>query len=168
MTHADLIFLFAYNRWANARTLSAAARLTPDQFTRDLGSSFASVRDTLVHIYGAEWIWLARWKGTSPTTAIVAADIPDVAALAARWRTVEEEQAAFIKDLTDADIERLIEYANLKGDRFTNPLGRLMQHLVNHSTYHRGQVTTMLRQLGATPVSTDLVTFLRERSAGRP
>ena len=168
MTHADLIFLFAYNRWANARTLSAAARLTPDQFTRDLGSSFASVRDTLVHIYGAEWIWLARWKGTSPTTAIVAADIPDVAALAASWRTVEEEQAAFIKDLTDADIERLIEYANLKGDRFINPLGRLMQHLVNHSTYHRGQVTTMLRQLGATPVSTDLVTFLRERSAGRP
>ena len=168
MTHADLIFLFAYNRWANARTLSAAARLTPDQFTRDLGSSFASVRDTLVHIYGAEWIWLARWKGTSPTTAIVAADIPDVAALAARWRTVEEEQAAFIKDLTDADIERLIEYANLKGDRFINPLGPLMQHLVNHSTYHRGQVTTMLRQLGATPVSTDLVTFLRERSAGRP
>src|SRR3989304_5305846 len=165
MTHADLIFLFAYNRWANARTLSAAARLTPDQFTRDLGSSFASVRDTLVHIYGAEWIWLARWKGTSPTTAIVAADIPDVAALAARWRTVEEEQAAFIKDLADADIERMIEYANLKGDRFTNPLGRLMQHLVNHSTYHRGQVTTMLRQLGATPVSTDLVTFLRERSA---
>ena len=168
MTHADLIFLFAYNRWANARTLSAAARLTPDQLTRDLGNSFASVRDTLVHIYGAEWIWLARWKGTSPTTAIVAADIPDVAALAARWKTVEEEQAAFIKDLADADIERMIEYANLKGDRFTNPLGRLMQHLVNHSTYHRGQVTTMLRQLGATPVSTDLVTFLRERSAGRP
>ena len=168
MTHADLIFLFAYNRWANARTLSAAARLTPDQFTRDLGSSFASVRDTLVHIYGAEWIWLARWKGTSPTTAVVAADVPDVAALTARWKTVEEEQAAFIKDLADADIERMIEYANLKGDRFTNPLGRLMQHLVNHSTYHRGQVTTMLRQLGATPVSTDLVTFLRERSAGRP
>jgi len=85
MTHADLIFLFAYNRWANARTLSAAARLTPDQLTRDLGNSFASVRDTLVHIYGAEWIWLARWKGTSPTTAVVAADVPDVAALRAAF-----------------------------------------------------------------------------------
>jgi len=165
MTTQDIRLLFAYNRWANARTLSAAALVAPDALTRELGNSFASVRDTLVHIYGAEWIWLARWTGTSPTTPVAPADVPDVAALAARWKTLEDEQSAFIKGLTDADLERPIEYANLKGDRFTNPLGALMQHLVNHSTYHRGQVTTLLRQLGATPVSTDLVTFLRERSA---
>ena len=167
MTTQDIRLLFAYNRWANARTLSAAAGLSPDQLTRDLGNSFASVRDTLVHIYGAERIWLARWTGTSPTTAVAATDVPDTAALAARWKALEEEQSAFIKGLTDADLDRPIEYANLKGDRFTNPLGSLMQHLANHSTYHRGQVTTMLRQLGATPVSTDLVTFLRERTSGR-
>jgi uncharacterized damage-inducible protein DinB len=163
MTTHDIRLLFAYNRWANARMLAAVARLSPDQLTRDLGNSFASVRDTLVHIYGAEWIWLERWKGTSPTAAVAASDFPDVATLAARWKTLEDEQSAFIKDLTDADLEQPIEYANLKGDRFINPLGPLMQHLVNHSTYHRGQITTLVRQLGAAPAGTDLVTFLRER-----
>jgi len=162
MTRADFTFLFAYNRWANARTLDAAARLTPDQFTRDLGNSFASVRDTLVHIYGAEWIWLERWKGASPTSALSAGDFPDVTIIASRWKELEGEQSAFLAGLSDADLAQPLEYANLKGERFTGPVGRLMQHLINHSTYHRGQITTMLRQLGATPASTDLVTFLRE------
>jgi len=162
MTRADLTFLFAYNRWANARTLDAAARLTPGQFTRDLGNSFASVRDTLVHIYGAEWIWLERWKGESPASGMSAEDFPDVTVIAFRWKELEAEQSAFLADLSDAELAQPLEYANLKGERFTSPLGRLMQHLINHSTYHRGQITTMLRQLGATPVGTDLVTFLRE------
>lgn len=162
MTRVDLTFLFAYNRWANARTLDAVARLTPDQFTRDLGNSFPSVRDTLVHIHGAEWIWLERWKGTSPSRALSPEDFPDVTVIASRWKNVEAEQSAFLADLADADLVKPLEYANLKGERFTAPLGRLMQHVINHSTYHRGQITTMLRQLGASPVGTDLVTFLRE------
>jgi uncharacterized damage-inducible protein DinB len=162
MTIEDITFLFAYNRWANARTLLAADALDTAALTRDLGNSFPSVRDTLVHIYGAEWSWLSRWKGTSPTAAVTSAEFPDVPTLAGRWTTLEREQLALVGGLSDKDLSATVEYANLKGDRFANPLGRLMQHQVNHSTYHRGQVTTMLRQLGAKPVGTDLVTFLRE------
>jgi uncharacterized damage-inducible protein DinB len=161
MTPEDIAFLFAYNRWANARTMQAAARLSPEALTRDLGNSFRSVRDTLVHIYGAEWIWLARWTGSSPASGPVGSDYPDLAALSGPWKDLEREQQAFVAGLTADRLAAPVEYANLKGERFSNPLGRLMQHQVNHSTYHRGQITTMLRQLGVPPVGTDLVTFLR-------
>lgn len=160
MTRQDVELLFAYNRWANARTLDAAAALAPDAYARDLGSSFPSVRATLVHAYAAEWVWLMRWKGVSPG-GLDHGDIPDVATLRERWSILERDQAGFIAGLTDADLERTVEYANTKGERFADSLGRLIQHQINHSTYHRGQVTTMLRQLGAKAIGTDLVTFLR-------
>ena len=160
MTIQDVDFLFAYNRWANARTLGAAATLAPDALTRDLGNSFPSVRDTLVHIYAAEWVWLMRWKGTSPA-GLDQGEFRDVAALRARWTALEQEQAGFLAGLSDADLVRSIDYANTKGQRYANPLGLLIQHQINHSTYHRGQVTTMLRQLGAQAIGTDFVTFVR-------
>ncbi len=59
--------MFQYNHWADRRMLDACAALTNEQFTRDLGSSFSSVRDTLAHLYGAEWIWNERFKGRSPS-----------------------------------------------------------------------------------------------------
>ena len=160
MTLKDVEFLFAYNRWANARTLDAVAALAPDAYTRDLGNSFGSVHDTLVHMYAAEWAWLLRWKGTSPA-GLDRSGLSGLAALRARWSELERDQAGFVAGLTDADLERTLDYANTKGERFSNPLGRLIQHQINHSTYHRGQVTTMLRQLGAQAIGTDLVTFLR-------
>jgi len=161
MTIDDIIFLFAYNRWANARTMQVATGLSPEALTRDLGNSFRSVHDTLVHIYGAEWIWLARWKGSSPTSGPVGSDFPDLTALSGRWKDLEREQETFVAGLTEERLAAPVAYASLKGERYSDPLGRLMQHQVNHSTYHRGQVTTMLRQLGAQPVGTDLVTYLR-------
>ncbi len=160
MTLKDVEFLFAYNRWANARTLDAVAALAPDAYTRDMGNSFGSVHDTLVHMYAAEWAWLLRWKGTSPA-GLDRSGLSGLAALRARWSELERDQAGFVAGLTDADLERTLDYANTKGERFSNPLGRLIQHQINHSTYHRGQVTTMLRQLGAQAIGTDLVTFLR-------
>jgi len=160
MTAKDVEFLFAYNRWANGRTLDAVAALAPDAYARDLGNSFGSVHDTLVHMYAAEWAWLLRWKGTSPA-GLDRSGLSDLAALRERWSELERDQAGFVAGLTDADLERTLDYANTKGERFSNPLGRLIQHLINHSTYHRGQVTTMLRQLGAKAIGTDLVTFLR-------
>lgn len=150
--------LYDYNRWANARALDAAAVLTPEQFSKDLGSSFRSVRDTLAHILAAEWIWLERWKGALPMALLDAADFPSVDALKSRWAEVERGQQDFIHSLP-AELEGVIHYANLKGQKFAWPLWKLMLHVVNHSTYHRGQITTLLRQLGAKPLSTDLTAF---------
>lgn len=163
MTCEEIRLLYEYDAWANQRMRDAAAVLTPEQFLRDLGSSFPSVRDTMAHIYGATWIWLERWKGNTPGTLPTAADFPTHASVVARWGALERELIAFVRTLSAADLASEREYRTLKGTAFRNPLWQSLQHLVNHNSYHRGQLTTMLRQLGATPVSTDLILFYRDR-----
>ena len=157
--------LYAYNRWANERMLNAVAALDDEAFTRDLGGSFPSVRDTLAHLISAEWIWLQRWLGTSPTRDPDGWADMDLPGLRRFYAEVAAGQRAFIESLTDADLDREISYRTLAGVAHTNRLAFLLRHVVNHSSYHRGPVTTMLRQLGATPVATDLILFDRERAA---
>jgi uncharacterized damage-inducible protein DinB len=162
--------LFQYSHWANGRARAAAAVLGPDDFTRDLKNSFPSVRDTLVHIYDAEWTWLERWNGRSPGALPPGAPFATLAALEARWTAVEGEQAEFVARLTGDALDRSLNYINRKGEPRSFPLWRQMLHVVNHSTYHRGQITTMLRQLGAKPATTDLVVFYDQtgvRPSGR-
>ncbi len=161
----DIRTLFAYDAWANRRMLEACAALSPEQFTRDLGSSFRSVRDTLAHIMGAQWIWLERFRGRSPAALPGGDPYADLAALRARWTPLEGELLSYINGLSAADLERRFEYRDLKGNPHFFLLWQALQHLANHGTYHRGQVTTMLRQLGAKPVGTDLIGFYRERAA---
>ncbi len=156
--------LYDYTRWADARMLEAVSRLAPEPWTKDLGSSLKSVRDTVVHIASAQWIWLSRWKGETPKGMWTAADYPTLAAVRDRWDPVREELAAFVAAQSEASLKAPLAYKNLKGDPMSYPLGHLMLHAVNHSTYHRGQVTTLLRQLGAQPVSTDLVVYYAERA----
>lgn len=158
--------LYEYNSWANRRILQACEPLTPEQFTKNLGSSFPSLRDTLAHIYGAEWIWLERWNGRTPAGGLpAAADFPDLASLRARWEERERELNAFVSALTNERLNADVETRTLDGTRYAQPLWQMMQHLVNHGSYHRGQVTAMLRQLGQKGVSTDLIRFYRERGA---
>src|SRR6266481_4529238 len=164
MSPQEVQLLFDYNSWANHRSLGAAEKLTPDQFTRPLGSSFASVRDTLAHICGAEWIWLERFQGRSPASLPNVSECTDVDSLRAKWAEQEGRLLAFVGKLTQEDLNRVMEYKTLKFGVYKNPLWQSMQHVVNHGTYHRGQITTLLRQLGAGPVLTDLMHFYRERS----
>jgi uncharacterized damage-inducible protein DinB len=160
----DLCTLIDYHYWARDRVLAAAAALSAEQFTRDMSNSFRSVRDTLVHIYSAEWAWHQRWIGHSPTTHIAAEDYPDVAVLAAAWRAHEETLRRFVNGLGDDGVDRLCEYRTLNGQPGTSSFAEMIRHVVNHASYHRGQVTTMLRQLGAAPAqSLDLIGFYRER-----
>lgn len=161
MNVADITQLFAYNRWANARTIESAEALTDEQLRRDLKSSFPSVFATLVHMLGAEWIWAERWNGASPTSWPAAPRMTTLEILKDSWRAVEADQSAFLATIDDAALAQRISYNSLKGDPFNDPLGATMQHVVNHSTYHRGQIGTMLRQLGASPQVTDFVAFVR-------
>jgi len=157
---------FEYDRWANARMLGAVAGISPEAFVKDLGSSFGSIRNTAVHIISAEWAWLERWNGTSPKQMLDPAGFPDVAALRARWAQVEQDQKAFLESLTQQRFESDLSYFNLQGEPVSLPLWQQMLHMVNHSSYHRGQVTAMLRQVGAKPVATDLIAFYREQGKG--
>ena len=151
--------LYAYNRWANARSLEGASAVSSADFTKEVGGSFASLRGTLAHMYGAEWIWLERWRGNSPRSLPFPLDFPDVETIRTRWLDVEREQTEFLDAIDPERLGEVISYVNLKGDTFAYPLRRMLQHVVNHSTYHRGQITTLLRQLGATPLSTDLLLY---------
>lgn len=165
MTPEDFRLQFEYNGWANRRLLDAAAALTLEQFTRDLGSSFPSVRDTLVHIMGAEWFWAEHFRGR-PAAMLAAEDFPDLAAVRARWATTDRELQSFIGGLTPEAIAGNIEYRNLKGKAFTSPLWQVLHQLMHHGTYHRGQVSAMLRQLAAKSVGTDILLFYAQRVAG--
>lgn len=161
MTRAgELQDLYAFNRWANEEILAAATGLSSEHLNRDLGSSFPSVLTTLAHVAQSDWIWLQRWGGVSPT-APPAWDVSTLPALRGHWVTVQDQREALLASLDDAALDRPIAYRNLAGVASTNPLWQLLRHVVNHSTYHRGQVTTMLRQLGAATVSTDLVRWYR-------
>jgi uncharacterized damage-inducible protein DinB len=165
ITPEDLRTLYAYDAWANRRMLEACAALSPEQFTRDLGSSFPSVRDTMAHIFGAQWIWLERFQGRSHTALPNGNEFADLASLRARWTQFESELLSYVNGLSAADLERSFDYRDIKANAHRNLLWQTLQHLANHGTYHRGQVTTMFRQLGAKPVGTDMIGFYRERAA---
>jgi len=156
--------LYDYNSWANHRTLDACTALSPEQFSRDMGSSFRSVRDTLVHLMLVEWLWLERWHGRSPNSFAPAADFPTLDSVRARWAEIDRDLMDFIASLTAEDVQRVVHHTTTAGVPQAAPLWQMLQHLLNHGTYHRGQVTTLLRQLGAKAIGTDLITFYRERA----
>ena len=164
MTPQEMRTLYDYNAWANHRSLEAASKLPNEKFVQPMGSSFSSVRDTLAHICGAEWLWLERFQGRSPAALPDTTQFADAASLQERWDELEPRLLGFVRGLTQADLDRVMEYKTLKFGVYSNPLWQSMQHLVNHGTYHRGQVTTLLRQHSAQPILTDLMHFYRERA----
>ena len=164
MNAEEFCTLYEYNSWANRRVIESCAQLNADQFTRDLVSSFHSVRDTLAHILGAEWLWLERWHGRSHSSLPFAEEFSDVDTIRARWEEVERDLTDFVASLTDEDLARVYEYKTTAGVPQASPAWQMLQHLVNHGTYHRGQIATMLRQLGNKSQSTDLIAFYRQRA----
>jgi uncharacterized damage-inducible protein DinB len=166
MNFETLHTLLDYHYWARGRILDAAEPLTAEQFTRNLGNSFPSVRDTLVHLLSADWVWCARWQGEVPQAMLDPVTFPDVASIRAVWAEHEPKVRAVLDRFGENGTTRLIEYRTFNGVSQAQPFWQILQHVVNHGSYHRGQITTMLRQLGATPPkSVDLIAFYRERSA---
>lgn len=166
MNLAALQTLLDYHYWARDRFLEALTRLSTDAYTTARGSSFASIRDTAVHIYSAEWAWHSRWRGTSPAAPVTADTLPDVGALAAAWRDLEAQVRAFVNELGEEGMSRSFTYRNYAGKEGTSIFWHMAQHVVNHASYHRGQVTTLIRQAGAEPPqSTDLIAYYREQSS---
>ena len=164
MNLEELRTLLDYHYWARDRILAAADALTPEQLNRDLGSSFKSVRDTLAHTYAAEWAWCSRWNGQAPTALLSPDMFPDVATLRAKWIALESEVRAVLERMGSQGLDTVMAYKMLSGEPRSSVFWHMLQHVVNHASYHRGQVTTMLRQLGAKPPeSMDLIAFYRLR-----
>lgn len=160
MTVTDLERLYDYGYWANRRLEPVLARLTPEQFTQNVAGSYGSVRNTLVHIMSAEWGWLDRCGGHQRGPALKPDDYPTLASLLDTWTMVEQYVRAFLASLTDADLQRNIEF-KMPGSEQAHVmrLEDLMQHGANHAVHHRGQVALLLRMLGQTPGNFDLLVY---------
>ena len=164
MNHRDICTLLDYHYWARDRILDAAAHLSADDFIADRHNSFPSIRDTIAHTYFAEGAWYSRWHGHSPTSLPDPNQFPSVSAIRDAWTQLEGQLRAFIDTMNDDGLNREIQYRLLSGAEASTPLWQMVQHVVNHASYHRGQVTTMLRQAGAEPPkSMDLIAFYREQ-----
>lgn len=150
-----------YNRWQNGNLYGAAGQLTDAQRKEQRGSFFGSIHGTLSHLLWADQIWMSRFAGTPKPKA---AGIPDSVAMFESWDELKRERAAFDQVITDWAAG--LDGAWLQGDLtwFSGAAGRavtmskwkLVTHLFNHQTHHRGQVHCMLTQAGVKPGATDL------------
>ena len=166
MTPEYIGTLIDYNYWARDRVLASAEHLSDEQLTRNLGSSFGSVLDTLIHIRFAEWIWYQRWQGESPSAAPDAGHLRSIAALRDEWLPLEGQIRALVGTLDQFGLSRMVDYKLLNGKPGTSAFWEMIVHVVNHGSYHRGSVATMMRLLTGKPVQgTDMITFFRERAA---
>jgi uncharacterized damage-inducible protein DinB len=164
VTSTDIKTLLDYHYWARDRVLDAVALISHDDFVAARGSSFSSMRETLAHTYFAEWAWYSRWRGHSPTSLPALDQFANVEELKGAWTALEQQVRALIDPMSDDELQQVKEYRLFSGATGATPLWQMVQHVVNHASYHRGQITTMLRQAGAQPgKSMDLIAFYRER-----
>ena len=161
MSTNDFKTLFEFNSWANARTLQAVDSLSEELLYIDLKNSFGSIHGTLVHLCGAEDIWLQRMNGADPGVFMKKDIFPTYASVKTKWNDVNTGWEKYISNLTELELAKTLTFHNLKGEKVTQIVWQSLQHVVNHSTYHRGQITTMIRQSGVTPIGTDLIAFYR-------
>jgi uncharacterized damage-inducible protein DinB len=152
-----------YNYWARDRQLETCATLSAEQFQRPLGGSFPSVRETFAHMVAVEWIWLERWRGRSSQTLLPVDEFPTLAAVAGRWGAVEREMREYVASLDEETLNHPLTCLSTRGEEWTYPLWRMILHLLNHQSYHRGQVTTLLRMLGVQPPRVDFLVGLDMR-----
>lgn len=137
--------------------------LPSEQLVKNLGGSFSSIHGTLVHLYQADCIWFDRLNGV-PTGPRDAYDAPGCTYdLKNAWSEILAKMVVWAENLTEDDWSRELSYRTLAGVEFETPLWQMVLHIVNHGTYHRGQLSHMLRQLALKPVNLDLIGFYRKK-----
>jgi uncharacterized damage-inducible protein DinB len=151
--------LLEYTVWANHRLLRAVALLRTEDFVRDFKVEHQNVRGALAHSLAAEWTWLDRWQGIAEPRVVNAEEFTDVMKLRDRWSSLEQVRRDWFEAKSEADLARPLRYTLPTGEAYEVPLWKLVQHMTNDSTHARGQITMLLRQLGAKVASLDLLTW---------
>lgn len=162
MNKQDILTLYKYNQWANAKILNAGAHLTQDQYLAGASFPHGGLRGTLVHALFAEWIWRQRWEGTSPRVRLKPEEFPTFEALRTRWADEEKLLMTFVAGLTDERLDDQFEYTSTEGKPYKRILWHAMAHLVNHGTQHRSEAAAMLTDFGHSPGDVDMIYFLSE------
>ena len=155
--------LFDYNYWAHRRVWECVEQLTESQFTQPCDYSIGSIHDQMVHTMAAEWLWLARVCGTSPSSLFGTADYPTRAAVRAKWDAIEADWRAYVDRLEDSQINEVIEYVSLNGKMTRcTPLWECLMQVINHGTDHRAQTLALIHQVGGKTVEQDFIFYAWE------
>lgn len=155
-----------YNYWANEKFVSLLVEISPKHLDVSVKNSFPSVRKTIFHIWDAEVLYLNRLKGIS-LDFFPSEKFPLTTPIDKMLKT-SREFCDFVEDKDDSFFDRICVYKNTQGEEFSQPFAELIMHCMNHSTYHRGQLVTILRGLGYSAFpQTDLIHFLRTRDLSR-
>jgi len=164
MKKEEILTLYRYNAWANARILNTTALVSQEQFLAPASFSHGGLRGTLVHTLFAEWIWRQRWERTSPTGWLTPEDFPTFESLHSLWEKEGQALMRFVEKVSEADLDRTFHYKKTGGQPNENVLWHLMVHLVNHGTQHRSEAAAMLTDLGHSPGDIDMILFFREKN----
>jgi uncharacterized damage-inducible protein DinB len=152
-----------YNAWANKRIAATTELLDDHIFYHERESSFPSIAKTMLHVWDAEQVWINRLKGISLTAFPSVHFKGDKSDIINGFRNSSDELVQFISEKDLRFLDRSYEYTTMKGQQFTDTVEETLYHIVNHGTYHRGQIITMLRTAGITSLpATDLIFFMRE------
>ena len=157
--HDTIRTLYEYHRWANRKLFDVVAALGEEVAAREVGKQFSypTLRQMLGHLYAADWGWLSRWKGASPTK--FPDPPPTLAELRQRWDVLEGEQRAFIEGLTPDALSRTLDYKTIDGKALRLPLADLLQHVATHGSHHRSELATMITMISQSPPDTGMHTY---------
>ena len=156
-------FIFDQMYWARDRVLAAASELSDEEFARENGFTYKSIRGILTHALGGESIWLPRLRGEPPGPFLRPEDVPDVATLRARWAEQEAKQRAYLQKLTDAEVSADVVYTGRDGAERRTPSWQLLTLIYHHTTQHRSEAAEALTMVGHSPGDMDLLVYVRER-----
>jgi uncharacterized damage-inducible protein DinB len=154
-----------FHRWATQRIVEAAQPLSAEQLHHDHGTAFKSLFGTLVHIYQADSAWIGRIHGNPDSQTSTYSPKPDLEGLASDWFALLDRTVEWSAGLNEAEWNKIISYKDSKGNSHQTPLLPIILHVVNHGSYHRGQVSSLLRQSGFSAPNTDLINFYRQAFA---
>ena len=162
MDKQDILILYQYNAWSNAKILDAASNITQVQFLAPTPFPHGSLRGTLVHALSGEWIWRRRWEETAQNPSLKPENFPTFEALRARWADEESRLAQFVANITDEGLYRKFNYVSTEGFPHERVLWEAMAHLVNHGTQHKTEAAAILTGMGHSPGNIDLIVYLNE------
>jgi uncharacterized damage-inducible protein DinB len=155
----DLLLMLDYMYWGHDRVINGARQLSETQLTAPIRPGFLSTLALLVHIMGAERVWLSRWQGESPRKLLSVSDIPSLDALVTAWEPLRAEMRASVLNMDDPNQE--VIYYRTNGEEKRNTWWHLFMHVVNHGTEHRSQVALFLAMHGIDVGNLDLTEYLR-------
>ncbi|HRN73085.1 MAG TPA: DinB family protein [Ginsengibacter sp.] len=162
-----LLQLAAYRKWANRQIIDTLKTVPEEVLSRDMNDSFGGIRNTLFHLLLSEHIWWDRIRlqeNISPPSDSLKKDFAKMTREILKFSDAWME---LIEEASENRLQHVFEYRNSKKEAFKQPLYEVLLHILNHQTYHYGQIITMLREQGIDKLpATDFIKF--SRSVKRP